>query len=83
MSAADDLGKEPDRFDLEQAIMACWTTSDDMELAASSIANTAKVDDAALVDQIVTLLNGLKELHDMRCSRVMDIFTDMLEKRAI
>lgn len=66
-------------FDLEQAIMACWTTSDDLELAANSILDSANAGDETLVDRVVNLLNGLKELHDMRCSRVMDTFTDMLE----
>lgn len=68
-------------FDLEQAIMACWGTSDDIELVAQGIVNSS--DDSTLVDRVVNLLTGLRELHDLRCNRVLDIFTDMLAEKKI
>jgi hypothetical protein len=63
------------RFELEEAIMACWHTSDDLEL----IARGAEHGDDSLLNALI----GLKELHDKRAQRVLDIFEQLVTTRQI
>lgn len=69
-----------DRFDLEQAIMACWHTTDDLDLLAENLLADAKVED---VELFANALIGLRQLHDLRVKKVFDIFEDMIESGAI
>jgi hypothetical protein len=63
------------RFELEEAITACWNTSDDLEL----IARSAEGGDDALLNALI----GVKELHDRRLQRVLDIFEQLVTTRQI
>ena len=67
------------RFDLEQAIMACWTTGDDLELIARHVADVGAELPAPALDKIMNMLIGLKDMHDLRCSKAMDVFSEMIE----
>lgn len=62
------------RFDLENAIMACWNTVDDIRLLAES-----ELPEEELLNGLV----GLERLHDLRCKKVFDIFEKLIETRAI
>ena len=62
------------RFDLEEAITACWNTSDDIDL----IASRAPEDDKTL-----NAIIGLKELHDKRVQRVFDILEALVKSGAL
>ena len=65
----------PTRFDLEEAIMACYHTADDLELIASG---AEKAEDALL-----NALIGVKELHERRLQRVLDIFEQLVKTRQL
>ena len=61
------------RFELEDAIMACWHTSDDLKLVAQQI-----LDGADDKDSLSNALIGIQELHNLRCQRVFDIFEALI-----
>jgi hypothetical protein len=63
------------RFELEEAITACWNTSDDIEL----IARGAESGDDALLNVLI----GVKELHDRRLQRVLDVFEQLVKTRQL
>lgn len=65
-----------DRFDLEQAIMTCWNTADDLDMLAESVLE-AGLDE----DELANALTGLKQLHHLRMSRLFRIFERLLETR--
>lgn len=67
-----------DRFELEDAIMACWHTSNDLKLVTKQILEGA--DDK---DNLANALIGIQELHNLRCQRVFDIFEALLTSGAI
>lgn len=58
-----------DRFDLEQALMACWQTVDDLKLLAEMV-----TEDTLDADKIANAVMGIELLHEMRCKKTMDIF---------
>lgn len=63
-----------DRFDLEQAIIACGNVSDDMEILLETI-----LDDTTDRERVANALLGMKELHEMRCKKAFDIFSAMIQ----
>lgn len=63
----------PDRFDLENNIMSCWNTKDDIDLLADAIANKSMTQ-----DEIQNALLGIASLHQMRCQKLMDTFEDLI-----
>ena len=67
-----------DRFELEDAIMACWHTSDDINLVTQQI-----LDGADDKDKLSNALIGIQELHNLRCQRVFDIFEALITTGAI
>lgn len=69
---------ETTRFDLEEAIMACWHTSDDVTLLAEKIA-----DDKPTEDSVLNTLQGIKELHDLRCQKLFKTFELLVANRDI
>jgi hypothetical protein len=69
---------ETTRFDLEEAIMACWHTSDDVTLLAEKIA-----DDKPTEDSVLNTLQGIKELHDLRCQKLFKTFELLVASRDI
>ncbi len=67
-----------DRFDLEQAIMACWSTADDLDLLVDAVLNE-EMDSDGLSDALL----GLQRLHALRAKKVFDIFEALIEARQI
>lgn len=67
-----------DRFDLEQAIMAAWTTADDLELAAELVLedNLNGFSD----DDLTNMLEGIKSVHQLRMQKLMHVFEDLVER---
>lgn len=69
---------EQTRFDLEEAIMACWHTSDDVALLADKIGSADTTEDS-----ILNTVQGIKELHDLRCQKLFGIFETLVTNREI
>ena len=65
-----------DRFDLEQAIMACWTTKDDIKLFAEKSYDLSE-------DELLNGLIGLEHIHNLRCEKVFDIFEELVSAGVI
>lgn len=63
-----------DRFDLEGAIMACWTTADDLDLLAQQF-----VENPPSCDELANVLIGLSRLHAYRAAHLFDIFEQLVE----
>jgi len=61
------------RFDLEQAIMACWNTGEDINLVSSKALEGKMTE-----DELSNALIGIEQLHDMRCEKVFDIFEELI-----
>lgn len=62
------------RFTLEETIMSCWQTADDLKLAAAAV-----LDGTGDVDDLHTLLAGLARVHQMRCQKLWDVFETMID----
>jgi hypothetical protein len=62
------------RFDLEQAIMACWNTSDDVKVLSENILDGEKMTN----DEISNTLIGIEHLHNLRMDRLFSIFEEMI-----
>lgn len=63
-----------DRFELEQAIIACGNVSDDMDILLETL-----LEDTTDRDRIANALLGMRELHEMRCKKAFDIFSAMIQ----
>jgi hypothetical protein len=63
------------RFDLEQAIMACWNTSDDVKVLSENILDGEEMTD----DDISNTLIGIEHLHNLRMARLFSIFEEMIK----
>lgn len=66
-----------DRFDLEQAIMDCYRVSDDLDLMLEEILD-GTIDATFNCDSVHNALLGIKELHERRCRKLMDVFEQLL-----
>lgn len=64
-----------DRFDLEQAIMSCWNTADDIRLLSEAV-----LENEISPDEISNTLNGVEQMHQLRCQKVFDIFEELIKK---
>ena len=80
-----------DRFDLEEAVMATWSTQEDIQLFVDALTNTINSADIAdiadkdrkdLLDAAETL-SGLAALHDLRSQKLFRVFEQMIEDRII
>lgn len=74
------MKEEITRFDLEQAIMDCWGTEQDIALIADSIGDGHLEGDVVDVDDMLNVLIGVQKLHNLRCTKLMDIFSHLIEK---
>ena len=72
--AAFNIEVDMDRFALEQAIINCWNTSDDLELLAETV-----LDSESSPDHLHGVLTGLAQLNAMRCKKAFDIFEKLIE----
>lgn len=61
------------RFELEQAIMSCWNTSDDVSLLSRKV-----LEGDLSSDEISNALIGIEQLHELRCDRVFEIFEELI-----
>lgn len=67
-----------DRFDLEQALMTCWTTADDIELIANNLLDgPTKLD----TDKVANLLIGLRELHNLRANHAINVLEELVRTK--
>ena len=64
------------RFDLEDAISACFATTDDIQLVADlmydGLVNYSE-------DDLMTVLSGIAELHKARCTKLDNVFAQVFE----
>jgi hypothetical protein len=67
-----------DRFELEEAIAACFNTTEDLKLITGKV-----LEGGTTPDMLANTLIGVQELHDLRCQRVMDIFSALVERGTI
>lgn len=66
------------RFDLEDQIQACWNTKDDIDLLLDSL-----LSHKLNTDQVANALIGISRLHEMRCERAFDTFTELVHSGII
>lgn len=67
-----------DRFELEEAIIACFNTTADLKLLAGRV-----FDGETTPDMLANTLIGIQELHELRCQKVWDIFSTLIERGII
>jgi hypothetical protein len=67
-----------DKFDLEQAILMAWHTSEDLQLVIEYI-----TEQDLSTDQILNMLIGLAGLHDLRCEKTFNIFERLIHEGKI
>lgn len=67
------------RFDLEESIMSCWGTKEDIDLISARVLE----DEELSPDSLTNALVGLAELHEMRCKRLFEIFEAMISSGRI
>ena len=72
---ADTL-KGPDRYDLEQSILAVWGLEDDLDTLYAYLYDTN-----ADADTVANALLGAKVLHTARCTKLWDIFTKLIQTK--
>ena len=65
-----------DRYDLEQAIMIAWQTSDDIDLLFKHHGDHPI---PMTEDEVGNALLGIKVLHDMRMEKLMDTYSRKFE----
>ena len=69
-----------DRFNLEEEIQNIWQTKDDLDAVTERYFDEPNV--FPLKDDIVTVLAGLSELHDIRCKKLWKVFETMVKEKA-
>jgi len=68
-----------DRFKMEESIMSCWQTKDDMLLISERLSE----DDELSKDSLANAILGLGEIHEMRCRKLFEIFEEMVNSGLI
>lgn len=63
--------KHADRFALEEALGACENIADDLQVLIADIVECADEFDA---DRVANILQGLAELHKIRCRQTFELF---------
>jgi hypothetical protein len=61
------------RFDLEAAIMKCWTTADDLDMLAEHV-----LEEEPSTDTIVNTLLGIQNMHEIRMTKIWNIFSALI-----
>lgn len=69
----------PDRFDFENAILAMWSTKEDIDLVTSRFLDGPRMTE----DEMANALIGLSALHEMRCQKAFDMFEHLIAARKI
>tara|TARA_B100000949_G_scaffold107450_1_gene95431 strand:- start:665 stop:1039 length:375 start_codon:yes stop_codon:yes gene_type:complete len=65
------------RFDLETEIMSVWHTADDLDTMLYKLIDAPGGSPSE--DTIANMLVGLKEIHEARCEKLMEVFENMLK----
>lgn len=60
-----------DRFKLEDAIMQCWTTKEDLMLLAKRYGDHPE---PMTEDEVVNAIHGIAALHELRCDDLFNVF---------
>ena len=68
----NDRGKPVDRFDLEDAIMKAWRTTDDIKAFYTSAEHMDE-------DQVINALMGLEIFAEMRFNELWDTFEQCIQ----
>jgi len=68
-----------DRFNLEAEIMNVWNTKDDIEAITSRMVDDP--DGPLTEDQLLNVLTGLSEMHDIRCKKLFNVFESMVRQK--
>lgn len=68
-----------DRFDLEQAILAMWSTKEDIDLITERFLDGPEMTE----DEMANALIGLSAIHQMRSQKAFDIFEKLIAERKI
>ena len=71
-----DTYTNPDRFDLEQAILTVWGLDDDLDALYGYLYETD-----ADADTVANAVLGAKVLHTARCTKLWGIFTKLIETK--
>lgn len=61
------------RIDLEQAILAAWSTKEDLQLLYSNM-------DRMSEDEVQNTILGIIELHELRSLKAFDLFEKLLKE---
>jgi hypothetical protein len=64
------------RFDLEQAIMQCWSTCDDLMLFAQAYQD---YEEEMTEDDVANTILGLHYIHEMRCKKLLELHRQFFE----
>lgn len=62
-----------DRFDLENDIMSCWNTKEDILLLAESFSEKNITE-----DEVQNALIGIASLHELRCQKLINTFEELI-----
>jgi methyl coenzyme M reductase gamma subunit len=71
-------GANMNRFDLEEKIMAVWSTKEDVALLLRQHCDRAE---PMTEDEVQNALLGIETLMEMRCQELWDCFTEVFELR--
>ena len=69
--------KMNNRFDLETEIMSVWHTANDLDTMLYKLIDAPGAPPSE--DTIANMLVGLKEIHEARCEKLMEVFENVLE----
>jgi hypothetical protein len=64
------------KIDLEQPIMVAWQTSEDIDLLFRHYGDAPN---PMTEDEVMNALLGIKTLHDMRMSHLMEVYCQKME----
>lgn len=77
-STQNSLSDATDRFMLEEAIVACFNVSEDLNLIVEEI-----LEGNADPDELANMLQGAADLHKLRCEKTFRIFSQLIETRKL
>lgn len=67
------------RFTLEDQIVQCWATADDIDLVFERVLDAPE---PLSENDIANALLGISTLHNMRCQRLFETFTQLVKQGA-
>lgn len=69
-----DVNSDESRFVLEEAIVACFNVTDDLELIVEEV-----LDGNVGPDELANMLQGVAAVHKLRCDKAFRIFSQLIE----